>query len=900
MYGITETTVHATYQEVVDGCINTSIIGRSIEDMQIYILDNHCKPLPIGVQGELYIAGAGLARGYLNQPGLTKTRFIDNPFATEEDIKNCYTRLYKTGDLAKWLPDGNIEYLGRNDFQVKIRGFRIELGEIENALSSLNGTQSSVVVVQTHENKPADLLAYYVCDKRYVKNQESQIIDYWASLYNHEYQKTPNKLEMDFSGWNSYITGKPFSLKEMQQWQAHTLKRIKQQKIESIFEVGVGTGLLMYSLLEQSQHYAGIDISKIIINRHQQHLKSPSNKLKLFQGTADQIDHIITDQLHDCVVINSVSQYFPNIHYFDQVVLKAFKKLTSDGVVFIGDVRDYHYHYDLIEAKQVYHNHSTDQAVINDIAFKENELLIAPDYFLWQKNYFNDCSIDILEKEGNYHNELNQYRYDVIIKKRKPSLTPLPDINIIHNLDMAEVSAQLEQLSDNTTLVIDGVINPWINQEKPDTINQYKAMAEQFSLDCKLHRKSHFGKGYLSVSFSCVDLYTSDIFKDLSGDVTETYNIPWQSAVHQEDIIRALSKKLPQYMIPSYFMRLEKLPLTANGKIDRKALPKYIPLTDENYVKPMTDQEKKICDLWQSLLGLNKIGINSNFFRSGGNSILAIQAAFQMSTLFNHQISVADIFKYQTPSALADFLMGTPCDVIKPFSVHWNAESQDKPMMYFIHPSCAGCEVYQSMTEKLLAHYHCIGIDNYNLYAAEQIISLTALAKYYLSKIIPFKSHKQKITLLGWSLGGLIALEMAYWLEQKGYHNIHVILLDTHILGKIYQPVQLSVVNTVIKKMGISENNTEHIAKIKRLFSVEQGIQRCQLSGKLQYSAVNLFKAKKTKLVNSFDNKKVKIANTISIPTDHFGLIHYIVKHWHLYGKAFETGNFNFGGNDND
>jgi len=364
-------------------------------------------------------------------------------------------------------------------------------------------------------------------------------------------------------------------------------------RIQIVLEVGVGTGLLMYPLLKHTKQYTGIDISEVIINRHQQYLKSCIHKVKLFQGAADHIDQIMPNQQYNCIVINSVSQYFPNIQYFDEVIVKALKKLTPEGTIFIGDIRDYQYHFDLIEAKQTYHNHSIDQAVISDIAFKENELLIAPNYFLWQKHCFGGCSIDLLEKEGNYCNELNQYRYDVIIKKRNPSLTPPPDINIIHNLDITEVSAQLARLSDNTALVIDGVINPWINQEKPDTINQYKVMAEQFGLGCKLHRKSEFGKGYLSVSFSCVDVYTSDIFKDLRGDITENYNIPWQSAIHQEDIIHALSKKLPQYMIPSYLMRLERLPLTVNGKIDRKSLPKYTPLTDENYIKPVTREKKR-------------------------------------------------------------------------------------------------------------------------------------------------------------------------------------------------------------------------------------------------------------------------------------------------------------------
>ena len=91
--------------------------------------------VPVGGIGELYIGGAGLARGYLGRAGLTAERFIANPYATEEDIKKGYSRIYKTGDLVRWLPDGNLEYIGRNDFQVKIRGYRIELGEIESKIN---------------------------------------------------------------------------------------------------------------------------------------------------------------------------------------------------------------------------------------------------------------------------------------------------------------------------------------------------------------------------------------------------------------------------------------------------------------------------------------------------------------------------------------------------------------------------------------------------------------------------------------------------------------------------------------------------------------------------------------------------------------------------------------------
>jgi amino acid adenylation domain-containing protein len=158
MYGITETTVHVTYRELEARDVDergASPIGRPIPDLRAYILDKRLRPAPVGVTGELHIGGAGVARGYLNRPDLTAERFIASPFVPGD-------RLYKTGDLARYLPDGNLEYLGRNDFQVKIRGFRIELGEIEARLAECKGVSDVSVIAR--EDSPGDkrLVAYYI------------------------------------------------------------------------------------------------------------------------------------------------------------------------------------------------------------------------------------------------------------------------------------------------------------------------------------------------------------------------------------------------------------------------------------------------------------------------------------------------------------------------------------------------------------------------------------------------------------------------------------------------------------------------------------------------------------------------------------------------------------------
>ncbi|PQQ22222.1 non-ribosomal peptide synthetase, partial [Photorhabdus hindustanensis] len=180
-YGPTEVTVCATEKRYQHGNIATNI-GKAINNARLYVLDNHGNPSPVGAPGELYIGGAGIARGYWNQPELTAERFVANPFATTEDKVRGYTRLYKTGDLVRWRPDGNLEYLGRNDFQVKIRGYRIELGEIETALT-LHPQVKQAVVIDRNHNGHKVLVAYLVTEKKLsddelVRHLSSRLPDY--------------------------------------------------------------------------------------------------------------------------------------------------------------------------------------------------------------------------------------------------------------------------------------------------------------------------------------------------------------------------------------------------------------------------------------------------------------------------------------------------------------------------------------------------------------------------------------------------------------------------------------------------------------------------------------------------------------------------------------------------
>ena len=200
MYGITETTVHVTYRpidasDVLGGArpvVNS--VGEPIPDLQVYVLDARMQPVPIGVEGELYVGGAGVARGYLNRADLTAARFVRHPFDTDTNA-----RLYRSGDVGRWLADGTLDYLGRNDDQVKVRGFRIELGEIEAALAGAEGVREAVVLAREDRAGDKRLVAYYVGEsgdprtlREYARSRMPEYMAPSAYVHLERFPLTPN------------------------------------------------------------------------------------------------------------------------------------------------------------------------------------------------------------------------------------------------------------------------------------------------------------------------------------------------------------------------------------------------------------------------------------------------------------------------------------------------------------------------------------------------------------------------------------------------------------------------------------------------------------------------------------------------------------------------------------
>ena len=460
MYGITETTVHVTYRPLSKADLNhtASLIGRPIPDLQVYVLDEHKQLVPIGVPGEMYVGGEGVTRGYLNRPELTDERFISHPFSNHDKA-----RLYKTGDKARYLPNGELEYLGRIDNQVKIRGFRIELGEIEVVLSHHPLVQESVVVIR--EDTPGDkrLVAYLVPAvhqktlPQQVAQWQTEYVSDWQRLYEQAYSQrsaSTDDLTFNITGWNSSYARQPIPSGEMQEWVENTVNRILTGLPKRVLEIGCGTGLLLSRIAKHCQQYWGCDYSIAAI-QHLEQICSTVDGLahvRLLHQMADNFEGIPQGEF-DTVILNSVVQYFPGVEYLLQVIEGAMAAIAQQGTLFVGDVRSlpllepYHAAVQLSQAAEDRTIEQWQRMVHQSVAVEE-ELVIDPSFFIALQTRFPQITwVEIQPKRGYAQNELTQFRYDVALHVGADvQIASVPWLNWqLDALSFTQIQHQLQQ-----------------------------------------------------------------------------------------------------------------------------------------------------------------------------------------------------------------------------------------------------------------------------------------------------------------------------------------------------------------------------------------------------------------------------------------------------------------------
>ena len=434
-YGPTETVVGCCVYEVNGKTppekLGTSSvpIGRPIANTQLYVLDRNMQPVPDGVVGELYIGGAGVGRGYLNRPELTTSRFLPDPFSASPDA-----RLYRTGDLVRYINDGNLEFLGRADAQVKVRGYRIEPGEVEKSIEVLAGVQQSVVIARPDASGEQQLVAYVVpdYDSRVLTSDASSAEDLsqvqvseWAATFDDIYRGSSgtNDPTFNITGWDSSYTRKPIAVEEMREWVDTTVKRILQLGAKSIWEIGSGTGLLLFKVAPTTQRYVGTDLSSSAVEFVKNAVSHSERMLPQVTVRRQPAHEPVAEHDFDAVILNSVIQYFPDHEYLLSVLRAALNSLRSGGKIFIGDVRDFQLWQAFHTSVQLFHSPDDLEVeqlkrLIKNSIDHDAELLISPQFFNSLRTVFPEIDrVEIQLKRGYPHNELTCYRYDVVLHK---------------------------------------------------------------------------------------------------------------------------------------------------------------------------------------------------------------------------------------------------------------------------------------------------------------------------------------------------------------------------------------------------------------------------------------------------------------------------------------------------
>ncbi|MFB8047823.1 amino acid adenylation domain-containing protein [Streptomyces rubiginosohelvolus] len=665
MYGITETTVHVTYRELSSGDLegSASPIGCRIPDLRVYVLDGRGGPVPVGAVGELYVGGGGVARGYLNRVELTGERFLPDPFCGDESA-----RMYRSGDLVRQLPDGSLEYVGRDDDQVKIRGFRIELGEIENTLAQHEAVGQGVVLARESGDTRA-LVAYVHPTPEWfdsaAREQNAHLLDQWQRVFEDQYigsqdEHTPDDLNL--AGWDSSYTGEPIPRAEMREWIDGTVQRIEELRPTRLLEIGCGTGLLLFRYAESCESVHALDLSPSALSDVRRGVSQRGwTHVTLEHGDALSVADL-AEGTFDTIVLNSVAQYFPNRLYLDDAISRMLPLLEDGGRILIGDVRNL----DLLPAHlgAVERSRSGVGTTAGELSRhvrhrrrQESELLLSPTYFAQLPERFSVLgAVDIVAKRGMGDNEMTAYRYDVILTKGSATPTePLPWLE-------AGTPQRLRDLLDDGGTAdrfgVSGLRNPrvaddvsisdglarWSPAHEVEPLPKgsrltARAVEEVRELEAVLHHAETlgyqvaatwsqdrpdaldlvFGKGGLPrvrarAPYRAQHLANFPRIGDLGPSMARTLN-------------EHLSARLPSYMVPGVFVLLEDLPVTPNGKVDKRALPApdEDAVAKEAYIAPRTGAERILCRILGEMLGLSRVGIADTFFALGGHSLLAVR-----------------------------------------------------------------------------------------------------------------------------------------------------------------------------------------------------------------------------------------------------------------------------------
>ncbi len=602
MYGITETTVHVTYRPIQASDLeNTSgsVLGVPIPDLQLYILDPHQQPVPIGIPGEICIGGEGVAQGYLNRPELTAERFIPHPFS---DKPGSY--VYKSGDLARYLSNRDIEYLGRIDHQVKIRGFRIELGEIETVLSQHPAVAEAVVVLNENGTDDKGIVSYVVPDQRNAFTVRQMLnAKNKNRLSNRSLYELPNGMVIVYLNQSET----DFMYREIFERQSYLRHGISLDEGACIFDVGANIGLFTLQVGQICNHAKIYAFEPIPPVAEILHLNT-----SLYRIDVEVCDYGLGSESG----LASFS-FYPYVS-----ILSGLFANTSE-------------------------EHDTVKNFLLDQASKNDELVMSNEQIdeLLQERLISEQFTCPIKTLSQVIHEKEIEKIDLL--KVDVEKSELDVLNGINEADWPKIQQVVVEVHDTH-----------------DRLKQITDLLKGHGFEVTVEQDTELKKTNLYNLYAVGPhkrrMAPDGIMDQAVGQVGQPWSSPEQLV---NDLRRHSKEKLPDYMVPAAFILLETIPLTPNGKIDRQALPNpgtSRPTSAQRYIAPETEIEQSIAIIWQEVLGLDKVGRHDNFFDLGGHSLRMVQVHSKLKSHFDQDLPMVKLFEYPTIAAMAQFFGQDP------------------------------------------------------------------------------------------------------------------------------------------------------------------------------------------------------------------------------------------------
>jgi amino acid adenylation domain-containing protein/FkbM family methyltransferase len=597
LYGPSEDTTYSTFTLVERDGEDAPGIGRPISNTQVYVLDGRMEPVPVGVAGELYVGGDGLARGYFNRPELTAERFVPHPFGGEPGA-----RLYRTGDLARWRSDGTLEFLGRRDHQVKIRGFRIEMGETEAAIEAHPSVHECVVTAR--EDSPGDkrLVAYVVQSQRQTALLQPKLsgIERERLLASQQHLRLPNG--MIIAGHSSLQTSGIY--REIFEDLVYLKHGIEFKDGDCVFDVGANIGLFTLFVKQQARNARVYSFEPLPPNFNALRINAALYGLdvNLFEcGMSRRSDTATFTFYPHAAAMSSIGSHVEE----DKLATRANVGSWLEGFGPAGSAE-----YGLDEFVEQYLQSesytcrlTTLSEVIREQEIERIDLL---------KLDVEKSELDVLE--GIAEEDWEKIRQIVIEVHTDELLARISELLQKRGFNFAV---------DKSTLV---------EEKGQDVVRVHMLYARRPAAEASSNgdgrslseRPSPFAGG---------------------GD-----------RLSATELRAFLRERLPEYLIPSTFMMLDELPLLPNGKVDRRALPAPGQAADDKeskYVAPRTPVEEIVAGICASVLNLERVSVNANFFEMGGHSLLAAQVISRVRETFKVELSLRKLFLMPTVEGLA-------------------------------------------------------------------------------------------------------------------------------------------------------------------------------------------------------------------------------------------------------